>query len=105
MVVQTVCDDKQTVWEKNYRTVGNFSRPVYKCFQQACKFSRPVWNFSHVGPRVRHTYFTHSYLLKGEDMLWCIPYHCPYTLKHILLYCIDLRDTRIKYYTGLLIFD
>ena len=25
--------------------------------------------------RIGHTYFTHSYLLKGEDMRWCIPCH------------------------------
>ena len=48
--------------------------------------------------RIGHTYFTHSYLLKGEEMPWCIPCHCPDTVKHILLDCIDLRDTRIKYY-------
>ena len=47
---------------------------------------------------IGHTYFTHSYLLKGEDMPWCIPCHCPDTVKHILLDCIDLRDTRMKYY-------
>ena len=47
--------------------------------------------------RIGHTYFTHSYLLKAEDMPWCIPCHCPDTVKHILLDCIDLRDT-IKYY-------
>ena len=49
---------------------------------------------AHIG----HTYFTHSYLLKGEDMPWYIPCHCPDTVKNILLDCIDLRDTRIKYY-------
>ena len=48
--------------------------------------------------RIGHTYFTHSYLLKGEEMPWCIPCHCPDTVKHILLDCINLRDTRIKYY-------
>ena len=64
-----------------------------------------VWTgFSRRGEIVRtracigHTYFTHSYLLKGEDMPWCIPCHCPDTVKHILLDCIDLRDTRMKYY-------
>ena len=25
--------------------------------------------------RIGHTYFTHSYLLKREDMRWCIPCH------------------------------
>ena len=39
-----------------------------------------------------------SYMLKGEDMPRCIPCHCPETVKHILLECIDLHDTRIKYY-------
>ena len=48
--------------------------------------------------RIGHTYFMHSYLLKVEDMPWCIPCHCPDRVKHILLDCIDLRDTRIKYY-------
>ena len=38
---------------------------------------------------------------KGEDMPWCIPCHCPDTVKHILLDCIDLRDTRIKYYRNI----
>ena len=51
--------------------------------------------------RIGHTYFTHSYLLKGEDMPWCIPCHCPDTVKHILLDCIDPRDTRIKYYRNI----
>ena len=40
--------------------------------------------------RIGHTYFTHSYLLKGDDMPWCIPRHCPDTVKHILLDCIDV---------------
>ena len=52
---------------------------------------------AHIG----HTYFIHSYLLKGEDRPWCIPCHCPDTVKHILLDCIDLRDTRIKYYRNI----
>ena len=50
---------------------------------------------------IGHTYFTHCYLLKGEDMPWCIPYHCPDTVKHILLDCIDLRHNRIKYYRNI----
>ena len=41
---------------------------------------------------------THSYLLKGTYMPWCYPCHCPDTVKHILLDCTELSDTRIKYY-------
>ena len=47
---------------------------------------------------IGHTYFTQSYLLKGDEMPWCIPCHCPDTVKHILLDCIDLCDTRINCY-------
>ena len=43
---------------------------------------------------IGHTYFTQSYLLKGEDTPWCIPCHCPDTVKNTLLDCIDLHDTR-----------
>ena len=34
-------------------------------------------------------------------MPWCIPCHCPDTVKDILLDCIDLHDTRIKYYRNI----
>ena len=48
--------------------------------------------------RIGNACFTHSYLLKGEEIPWCIPCHCPDTVKHILFDHIDLPDTRIKYY-------
>ena len=53
-----------------------------------------VITLAHIG----HTYFTYSYLLKGEDMPWCIPCHFPNKVRHILLVCVDLHDTRMKYY-------
>ena len=31
-------------------------------------------------------------------MPWCIPCHCPDTVKLILLDCLELHDIRIKYY-------
>ena len=34
-------------------------------------------------------------------MPWCIPCHCPDTVKHILLDCTELRDNRIKYYRNI----
>ena len=36
--------------------------------------------------RIGHTYFTHSYLLKGEDMPWRIPCHCPDTFIYLGFY-------------------
>ena len=51
--------------------------------------------------RVGQNDFTQSYLLKCEEMPCFIPCHCPDTVKHILFDCIDLCDTRIKYYRGI----
>ena len=48
--------------------------------------------------RIGHTYLTHNYILKSEDMPWCIPCHCPNTVKHILLHCIDLHEIRKLYF-------
>ena len=48
------------------------------------------------GARIGQTYLTNRYLLKREDMPWCICCRCPCTVKHISLDCIDLRDMRIK---------
>jgi ribonuclease HI len=48
--------------------------------------------------RIGHAYITHAYLLKTEDMPWCIPCDCPYTVKHILNECIDYANIRNKYF-------
>ena len=48
--------------------------------------------------RIGHTYITHSYLLKNEPAPMCIPCHCPFTIKHILMDCIDFNDTRTQFY-------
>ena len=50
--------------------------------------------------RIGHSYFSHSFLLKREDMPWCIPCHCPYTVKHVLLECQDLAHIRVRYLRG-----
>ena len=48
--------------------------------------------------RIGHTYFTHSFLLKGEDPPECIACQEPYTVKHILLDCGDLAFIRQRFY-------
>ena len=50
--------------------------------------------------RIGHSYFSHSFLLKREDMPWCIPCHCPYTVKHVLLECQDLAHIHVRYLRG-----
>ena len=48
--------------------------------------------------RIGHFYATHSYLLKGEEQRKCIPCDTPFTIKHVLLYCVDFENTRNRYY-------
>ena len=48
--------------------------------------------------RIGHTYFTHSFLLKGEDPPECIACQESYTVKHILLDCGDLAFIRQRFY-------
>ena len=48
--------------------------------------------------RTGHTYLTNSYLLKSEDQPQCIACDEPFTVKHILLDCIDLLPTRELFY-------
>ena len=48
--------------------------------------------------RIGHSYVTHSHLLKSEEAPHCIPCHCLYTVKHILIDCVDFNFVRNKYY-------
>ena len=46
-----------------------------------------------------YTHLTHSYLLRGEDAPECIPCQGLLTVEHILIHCVDVSLTRIKYYS------
>ena len=48
--------------------------------------------------RIGHTRITHSYLLNHEEQPFCIVCNQPFTVKHILIDCIDFLQTRKKYY-------
>ena len=48
--------------------------------------------------RIGHSFITHSYLLKGEEQWICPPCDTPFTIKHILLRCVDFQNSRDKYY-------
>ena len=48
--------------------------------------------------RIRHLDITHSYLLKKEEALYCVSCQKPYTIKHILTECINLKQIRQTYY-------
>ena len=48
--------------------------------------------------RIGHARNTHSYLLNIEPQPECIPCQEPFTVKHILLDCIDLQLSRENYF-------
>ena len=48
--------------------------------------------------KIGHTHPTHSFLLKGEDPPFCIGCHEFYTVKHLLLDCVDTQHIREKYF-------
>ena len=48
--------------------------------------------------RIGHSFITHSYLLTGEEQPTCVPCDTPFTIKHILLNCVDFQNSYDKYY-------
>ena len=52
----------------------------------------------HARLRIGHSFITHSYLLKGEEQPTCDPCDTPFTIKHILLHCVDFKTSRDKHY-------
>ena len=48
--------------------------------------------------KLGHTFLTHSYLLTREEKPFCEGCNENFTVKHILLDCIDFSDIREKYY-------
>ena len=48
--------------------------------------------------RIGHTFITHSLSLKGEDWPLCIPCQEPFSVKHFILGCTDVRFIRSRFY-------
>jgi len=48
--------------------------------------------------RIGHTHLTHSYLLSGDDQPECDVCQCPFTVKHIMIECVDLQDVWNKHF-------
>ena len=47
--------------------------------------------------RIGHSYKTHTYLLK-EGRRASMPCYAPFTIKHILVDCVDLAPTRQRFF-------
>jgi len=50
--------------------------------------------------RIGHTHLTHSYLLKGEEMPWCIPCHTPLTVEHVMIRCGEFDHIRGRFFSA-----
>ena len=48
----------------------------------------------HIG----HSYLTHSFILRREEAPVCVACYAVITVKHILIECADLSETRKKYF-------
>ena len=48
--------------------------------------------------RIGHSYITHSCFLKGQEEPQCIPKNAPFTIKHILVDCVDLAPIRQRFF-------
>ena len=48
--------------------------------------------------RIGHGGITHNYLLKNEERPECLPCHSNYSLKHVLIDCVDVDGVRQIFY-------
>ena len=53
-----------------------------------------VLNRLHIG----HSYLTHSFILRKEEVPVCVACDVVLTVKHILIECADLLEIRKKYF-------
>ena len=50
--------------------------------------------------RMGHSRLTHSYLLNNEERPECIPCNSIFSLKHVLIDCVDVADVRQTFYNA-----
>ncbi|GFO27747.1 ATP-binding cassette sub-family a member 3 [Plakobranchus ocellatus] len=57
------------------------------------------WETAMCRLRVGHTWLTQSYRLKNEEQPFCYACDSLYTVRHILIECLDFQDSRRKYFS------
>ena len=84
---------------------SNPTNPAYECVFEPmyttlsgvyCRQDETVLRRCRIG----HTFYTHSYILKGEDRPRCVGCDEDITVKHILLDCVDFSDQRPRFYSS-----
>ena len=73
-------------------------RPIFGKWKQNFRKSQKkvVSSRLHIG----HTRITHFYLRKEEQQSMCHACQTAYTIKHVLIECIDLASTRETFYNA-----
>ena len=73
-----------------YPVVGTAQHNKIRCRREAVIIN---------GLRLGHCRLTHSYLMSGDDQPVCESCGLPLTVKHVLVDCPNLQDTRLKFFT------
>jgi hypothetical protein len=55
--------------------------------------------------RIGHGNLTHSYLFNNEERPRCIPCNSNYSIKHVLIDCVDDADVRQNFYHVNVLYD
>ena len=87
----------QSVWDSAIHNKLHSIKPILSEWWPAYRMNRKE-EVVLTRLRIGHSYATHSYLLKGEEQPMCIPCDTPFTIKHVLLYCVDFENARNRYY-------
>ncbi|GFO39486.1 LINE-1 retrotransposable element orf2 protein [Plakobranchus ocellatus] len=80
---------------KLHKVLPNLGEDLHRRGEGACRKLETAMCRLRVG----HTWLTQSYLLKNEDQPFCYACNSLYTVRHILIECLDFQDTRRKYFS------
>ena len=87
----------QSVWDTAVNNKLHSIKPILSAWRPAYRMDRRE-KVVLTRLRIGHSYATHSYLLKGEEQPMCNLCAAPFTIKHVLLYCVDFENARNRYY-------
>ena len=91
------------IWQKEWNETGLASNKFHKILPKLpdkllsfcnTRKENTVLNKLHIG----HSYLTHSFILRKEEVPVCVVCNAVITAKHILIECADLLEIRKKYF-------
>ena len=87
----------QTSWNDAVQNKLHTLKPVLGEWKHSCRTDRRE-EVVLARLRIGHSHITHSFILKGEEPPECVSCNEPFTVKHVLIDCIDCQLTRDRYY-------